>query len=113
MILTVLALLAAAQPDRWVHLGGSAGVHEDYLDKDSIAKKGGKVALWTRRDLVRDEATLWYEIQLDCVGRTQTIVAWIRDDRGTVSHSVDRPHRAAAPIKAGSLEEKVFSLACR
>ena len=113
MILTLLALLAAPQPDRWLHLGGSAAVHEDYLDKDSIAKKGQKVTLWTRRDLVREKATLWHEIELDCVGRTQTIVAWIRDDAGTVSHNVDRPHRAASPIAPGSVEEKLFDLTCR
>jgi hypothetical protein len=71
------------------------------------------VALWTRRDLVRERATLWHEIELDCAARTQTIMAWVRDDQGTVSHNDVRPHREASPISPNSVEEKIFDIACR
>ena len=113
MLLTALALSAALEPDRWVHVGGSAGLYEDYLDRESVKRSGDKVTLWTRRDFAEGGATLWHEIELDCPARTETILAYIRDERGTVSHNVARPHREASPIPPGSVEEKIFDLACR
>jgi hypothetical protein len=113
MILTLMALSAALQPERWVHVDGSRGLHEDYVDRDSIARTGDKVSLWTRRDLVREKATLWHEIELDCTAGTETILAWVRDESGTVSHSVERPFRAASPIRPDSVQRKVADLACR
>lgn len=113
MFLTALALLAAIQADRWIPVGGSPGRYEDYLDKESVRRSGDKVTLWTRRNLARGEGTAWNEIELDCAARTDTILAWVRDDRGTVSHNVDRPHRGPVPIPPGSVEERIFEIACR
>ena len=113
MFLIAMALLAAAPPDRWVHLGGSAGRYEEYLDKESVKRSGNKVTLWTRRDFVRGRTTAWNELEFDCSRRTETIVAWIRDDDGTVSHNVERPHRGAAPIPGGSVAERLFEMTCR
>ena len=113
MFLTALLLSATVQPDRWVHVGGSSGLYEEYLDRESVSRSGDKVTLWTRRDFAGDRATLWHEIELDCPARTETILAYIRDERGTVSHNVARPHREAAPIPPGTVEEKIFDLACR
>ena len=112
MYLTVLVLSALIQADRWVHVGGSPGLYEEYLDKQSVARSGDKVTLWTRRDLARGEGTAWNEIEIDCSARTDTILAWVRDDRGTVSHNVVRPHRAAVPIPPNSVEERIFNIAC-
>ncbi len=113
MFLIALALSAMLQPDRWVHVGGSANVYEEYLDKESLRRSGDRVTVWTRRDFVRDGGTAWHEIEYDCAARTETILAYIRDDRGTVSHNVARPHREASPIPPGSVEERIFNLACR
>ena len=113
MFLTALALSTAVQPDRWVHVGGSPNVYEEYLDKESVTRSGDKVTLWTRRDFARDQGTAWNELELDCSARTETILAWVRDDRGTVSHNVVRPHRGPAPIPPKSVEERIFNLACR
>ena len=111
MFLTALALSAVLPPDRWIPVGGT-GLHEEYLDKESVKRSGDKVTLWTRRDLPRDQSTLWHEIELDCSARTETILAFVRDDRGTVSHNVARPHRESAPIPPGSVTAKIFDLTC-
>jgi hypothetical protein len=113
MFLTLLALSALAQPDRWAHVGGSADRYEEYLDTQSIKRSGDKVTLWTRRDLARDRGTLWHEIEFDCSTRMETIIAYIRDEAGTVSHNDVRPYRAASPIPPGSVAEKIFRIACR
>lgn len=113
MFLTALALSMAFQPDRWIHVGGSTDLYEEYFDKESVRRSSDKVTLWTRRDFVRDQGTAWHEIELDCSTRTETILAYIRDDRGTISHNVVRPHRKSSPILAGSVEERIFKLACR
>ena len=113
MLLTALALSAAAAPERWVHLGGSADRYEDYLDTESVRRSGTTATAWTRRDYGVGQATLWHELELDCAARTQTLLAYIRDERGTVSHNVARPHQPAAPIEPGSVEEGVFNLVCR
>jgi hypothetical protein len=110
MFLMALALSAAAAPERWVPV---AGGEAEYLDTESLKRAGGKVTLWTRRDLPAEKATLWKEIEFDCAARTHTFVAWIRDDAGTISHNVVRPHRAAAPIARKSVEESLFQTACR
>lgn len=112
MFLIALALAAASPPDRWVHLGGSTGVHDDYLDQESVRRSGTKVTLWTRRDLALGRGTAWNELELDCKARTGAVLAWVRDDGGVISHNVARPHSAAAPIEPRSAEEKVFDLVC-
>jgi hypothetical protein len=112
MFLTALTLSAMIQPDRWVHVGGSPKVYEEYLDRESVRRSGDKVSLWTRRDYL-DRVTFWNEIEFDCSARTETIIAWIRDEGGTISHNDVRPHRAAAPIPAKSAAEKIFDIACR
>lgn len=113
MFLMALALSAAVQPDRWLQVGRSPGVYEEYLDRQSVRRSGAKVTLWTRRDFAAGKATLWHEIEFDCSRRTETIVAYIRDDGGKVSHNGVRPHRKASPIKSRSLGERLFKLACR
>jgi hypothetical protein len=113
MFLTALALSAMTQPDRWVHVGGSANAYEEYLDKESLRRTGDKVTAWTRRDFVRDGGSLWHELEYDCSARTETILAYIRDEGGTVSHNIVRPHREASPIPPRSVEERIFNLACR
>lgn len=110
MFLIALAL-AAVQADRWVPIGGGADAL--YLDTASLRRSGDKVALFTRRDIPSERATFWKEIEFDCSAKTETIIAWIRDDAGTISHNSVRPHRAAAPIAPGSVEEKAFEIACR
>ena len=113
MFLTALALAAVNQPDRWVHVGGRADLYEEYVDTESVRRTGAKVTLWTRRDFKRDQGNAWNEIEFDCAARTETILAYVRDDRGTISHNVVRPHRAASPVPPGSLEERIFNIACR
>ncbi len=54
LALTASGLSAAVQPDRWVHVGGSPGLYEEHLDKESVTRSGDKVTLWTRRDFGRD-----------------------------------------------------------
>jgi hypothetical protein len=113
MFLTALALSMAIQAERWVHVGGSPNLYEEYLDRESVKRSGDKVTLWTRRDFVRGKGTAWNEIEFDCSSRTETILAYVRDERGTISHNVVRPHRAAAPIPPKSVTERIFSIACR
>jgi hypothetical protein len=113
MFLTGLALSAAVQPNRWVHVGGSANSYEEHLDAESLKRSGEKVTVWTRRDFVLDQGTAWHEFEFDCSARTATILAYIRDDGSTVSHNVVRPHRGPALIAPGSVEENIFAIACR
>jgi hypothetical protein len=108
----IALILSTIQPDRWIPLGGSTD-QKEYLDKESVKRSGDKVTLFTRRDIPAEKAMLWKEIEFDCSAKTDTIIAWIRDDAGTVSHNTTRPHRAAAPIAPGSTEERLFTLACR
>ena len=113
MFLIAVALSMEVPPERWVHVGGSTGLSAEYLDKASIRRSGNKVTLWTRRDSSLDRGTSWNELEFDCSMRTETILAFIRDDGGTVSHNVARPHRNASPIRPDSVEERIFNIACR
>jgi hypothetical protein len=113
VFLTQLVLSSVIQPDRWVHVGGSADAYEEYLDRESVRRSGDNVTLWTRRDLVLNQGTAWHEIEFDCSTRTGTILAYVRDDGMAISHNVRRPHRGSAPIALGSVEEKIFDIACR
>ncbi len=113
MFLIAVALSMATPPDRWVRVGGSTNLYEEYLDKGSVRRSGDKVILWTRRDLVLDQGTSWNELEFDCSKRTETILAYIRDDGETISHNVVRPHRKASPIPPRSVKERIFNIACR
>ena len=112
-LLAGLALSAAGQPDRWLPVGGSAGSDKEFLDQESLKRSGDKVTVWTRRDFALDQGTAWHEIEFDCSARTQTILAYIRDDGRTISHNVARPHRESASIAPGSAAERLFDIACR
>ena len=113
MILITLALAAVTPADRWIHVGGSTNHYEEYVDGESIKRSGNKVALWTRRNFVDGQGTSWNELEFDCRMRTETILAYIRDDGRSVSHNVVRPHREASLFLANSVEEKIFNIACR
>jgi hypothetical protein len=109
MIAVFLSLVTPS--DRWVHVG-STRLHEEYVDTGSIRRSGDKVTLWTRRDFKLDQGNSWSELEFDCSMRTEAILSYIRDDRGTISHNVVRPHRAASRIHPRSVEERIFNLAC-
>jgi hypothetical protein len=113
MFLIAVALSTVSPADRWVHVGGSTNVYEEYLDRESVRRVGDKVTLWTRREFLREKGTAWNELEFDCSMRTETILAYIRDDGGTISHNVVRPHREASPIPPKSVEERIFNMACR
>lgn len=113
MFLIAVAVFSVSPADRWVHVGGSASLYEEYLDKESVKRIGDKVMLWTRREYASNRGTAWNELELDCSKRTETVLAFIRDDAGTISHNVVRPHREASPIPANSVQEKIFNIACR
>ena len=113
MFLIAVVLFMEDPPQRWVQVGGGTGLSEEYLDKASIRRSGDKVTLWTRRDFPLDRGTSWNELEIDCSTRTQSILAFIRDDGGTISHNVTRPHRGASPILPDSVEERIFHIACR
>jgi hypothetical protein len=113
MFLIAVALSMGSPPDRWVHIGGSVDLYEEHLDKQSVRRSGDKVTLWTRRDWALDQVTSWNELEFDCSMRTKTILAYIRDDGGTISHNVLRPHREASSILPNSVEERIFNIACR
>jgi hypothetical protein len=112
MFLIALTLSLVMQPDRWIPVGGGTD-QKEYLDRESVKRSGAKVTLFTRREIPAEKAIVWQEMEFDCARRTETLIAWIRDDDGTVSHNTTRPHRAAAPIAPGSTEERLFTLACR
>lgn len=113
MFLIAVALSMETPPDRWIHVGGRTSLYEEYLDKESVKRSGDKVTLWTRRDFMLDRSTSWNELEFDCSTRTETILAYVRDDGGTISHNVVRPHRKASPIPPKSVEERIFNIACR
>lgn len=117
MLLITLALFLASfmtsSPQRWVHIGGKPNLYEEYLDKESVWRSGAKVTLWTRRDSMTGREIVWNEFELDCSARTAAILAYVRDDGGTVSHNAVRPHREASPIHPQSIEERIFAIACR
>ena len=113
MLLIAVTLSAATLADRWVRVGGSTSLYEEYVDQESVRRSGDKVSLWTRRDYVGGSRTSWNELEFDCRMRTGAVLAFIEDDGGSVSHNVDRPHRAAAPVAPNSVEERLFNIACR
>ena len=113
MILTALALYVAEPPERWLHVGGDRNDYQEYVDSQSIRRSGDSATLWTRRDLSGGAGTMWHELEFDCSRRTQTVLAFIKDDGTSVSHNEARPHRPASPISPGSAGEEVFNIACR
>ena len=106
------ALSMAMQSDRWVPVGNRSAYH-DYLDQESITRSGNKVTLWTRRDFASQQRTAWHEIEVDCASKQATILAYIEDDAGTVSHNIVRPHRGPTPIRPNSVEERIYESVCR
>ena len=112
MFLIAVALSLEVLPERWVHVGGSTDLSEEYLDKASVRRSGDKVTLWTRRDFALARGTSWNELEFDCSLRTSTILTFIQNDDGTISHSVTRPYRDASPISPDSVEERIFNIAC-
>ena len=113
MFLTALALSTMIQPERWVHVGGGTGLYDEFVDTESVRRSGDKVTVWTRRDFAENQGKAWNELEYDCAARTETILAYIRDDGRTISHNVVRPHRAASPVPPGSVEERILAIACR
>lgn len=113
MFLIAAALAMATPPDRWVGVGGSTDVPEEYVDKHSISRNGNKVTVWTRSDFASDQGTAWKEMEFDCSARMHAILAYVRNDRGTISHNVTRPHQATSPVRPASVEEKVLDMVCR
>ena len=112
MVLTALALSAAIPADRWVHVDGRPDLFDEYVDTESIKRSGDRVTLWTRRDLARDQGTVWNELEFNCRTRTETILAYIQDDGRSVTHNTARPHREAAIVRPNSVEERIFNIAC-
>lgn len=113
ILLTGWVLSSAIQPERWVHVGGSTGAYEEYLDTESVQRSRDKVTIWTRHDFVLGQGTAWNEIAFDCAKRTVTLLAYVRDDGATISHNVVRPHRESSPITPNSVEEAIFNIVCR
>lgn len=99
--------------DRWVPVGDGSAAYRDYLDRESIKRSGDKVTLWTRRDYVTQQRTAWNEIEVDCLRKRDTVLAYVQDDAGTVSHNIVRPHRASTAILPDSVEEGIFDLVCQ
>lgn len=107
------ALSTMMQADRWISVGGSKNAYQDYVDRESIERSGNKVTLWTRRDFVAQQRTAWNEIEVDCSSKRDTILAYVQDDAGTISHNIVRPHRGSTAIPPNSIEERIFDLVCR
>jgi hypothetical protein len=112
-LVMALALSMLMPSDRWVPVSDSSGAYRDYLDRKSIKRSGSKVTLWTRRDYVTQQRTAWNEIEVDCLRKRDTVLAYVQDDAGTVSHNIVRPHRGSTAIPPNSVEERVFDLVCR
>jgi hypothetical protein len=112
MFLIAIALATSTSPERWVEVGMTDGSRE-YLDRASVTRNGTKVTLWKQRQLPSNSGFVWTELELDCSRRTDTLLAWVRDEDGAVTHNAVRPHREAAPIVAGTAEETIFNLVCR
>jgi hypothetical protein len=112
-LLLACALSMVMQSDRWLPVGGSNNGYQDYLDRDSIKRSGNTVTLWTRRDFVSQQRTAWNEIEVDCSSKRDTILAYVQDDAGTISHNVVRPHRGWSAIQPNSVEERIFDFVCR
>lgn len=107
------ALSMVMQSDRWAPVGGSKNAYQDYLDQNSVKRSGNKVTLWTRRDFVTQQRTAWNEIEVDCSTKRETILAFVQDDAGVISHNIVRPHRKETVISPNSVEEEIFRLVCR
>ena len=112
-VVMACALSLAMQSDRWVRVGGGNSAYQDYLDQESITRSGDKVTLWTRRDFVTQQRTAWHEMEVFCASKRDTILAYVQDDAGTVSHNIVRPHRGPAAIRPDSTEERVYEIVCR
>lgn len=98
--------------ERWIPIGESGIASRDYLDRESIQRSGDTVTLWTRRDFVTQQRTAWNEIEVDCANKRDTILAYVQDDAGTVSHNIARPHRRSTEIPPHSIGERIFDLVC-
>ena len=107
------ALSLAVQSGRWVTLGGGGNEYQDYLDQESVERSGNKVTLWTRRDFSSQQRILWHELEVDCSSKRSTVLAYVQDDAGIVSHNTIRPHREPTAIPPYSVEHRIFDLVCR
>lgn len=112
MFLTAAALATSTLEDRWVRIDASPDGYEEYLDKESITPSGDKVTLWTRRDSVQDQSILWHELELECSTRLVTTLTFVRDVKGSISHSFVRPFIEASKIPPNSAKGRVFALVC-
>jgi hypothetical protein len=112
-ILAVMMMSVAVPTDRWLPVSGSDGPRRDYLDRHSLQRDGNKVTLWTKRDFAGQQRTLWHEIEVDCAAKSDTIIAWVEDNAGAVTHNLVRPHRPSATIPPNSLGQSIFALVCR
>ncbi|WP_118856664.1 surface-adhesin E family protein [Sphingomonas mesophila] len=110
MLVLPLLFAVAAQPERWVAIGAESN---EFIDRESVARNGARVTFWTRREFPSQQRTRWHELEFDCSARRHTLLDYVEDDAGVVSHNFDRPHRGPAPIVAGSQEERMFAIVCR
>jgi hypothetical protein len=101
------------QSERWVPVGGSDNAYQDYLDRESLKRSGNKVTLWTRRNFVTQQRTIWHEIEVDCSSKRDTVLAYVQDDAGTISHNTVRPHRGPTAIPPNSVGARIFDRVCR
>lgn len=107
------ALPMVMEASRWAPVGGFNNEYQEYLDRQSVKRSGNKVTLWTRRDFVRQQRTVWTEVEVDCSSKRDTVLAYVQDDAGTVSHNTIRPHRGSTAILPNSVEEEIYDFVCR
>ncbi len=78
----ILAATAPAQSANWVHVFTDRDGSIWYYDSLSVRRSGDKVTIFERADHSRDRRTKYRETKArtryDCVGRTQTILSFIR-----------------------------------
>lgn len=112
-ILAAMMMSVPVPTDRWILVSGTDGPQRDYLDRHSIQRNGNKVTTWTKRDFAGQQRILWHEIEVDCAAKSDTIIAWVEDNAGAVTHNLVRPHRPSATIPPNSLGQSIFDLVCR
>ena len=119
MILSMLALLAAQAPDRWVRTGQGDGF-TDYVDVDSISTEGNRRTVWQRRVMdAPDEngvASVLARLRYDCNARTFSMLSLSeRRCDGSVIQTIEATPAEQSPndVPPNSVGEAAMNLACR
>lgn len=117
-----VALLMATTPAHsatWVHVYTDRDGSAWYYDSKSVLRSGDRVTIWEKSDHSRDRRTKYRETKArtryDCVGRTQTILSFIRylPNGESVSWALPSYEQTETAIFPETTADTILGVVCR